>query len=143
MACSEPLRWSEMHHPIKYRLLILTAYPNLDSIRDIGFWFRSPWRKKFIPLFGEQVSLDNIEHDMIRGSGLYNEPRIHFAVNCAAIGCPGLQAEAYQGSKLEQQLEAGTRLFLSDSSRNYHADGRLFIPSLFDWYDEDFMMGLC
>jgi hypothetical protein len=121
--------------------LVLTEYPKLESIRDLGFLFLTPWKKKFIPLFGAEVSLDNIEHDMIRGSGLYNEPRIHFAANCAAIGCPGLQAEAYQGEKLEQQLEAGTRLFLSDSSRNYYSNGRMFVSSLFDWYEEDFEMG--
>ncbi len=121
--------------------LVLTEYPNLDSIRDLGFFFRSPWRKKFIPLFGEQVSLDNIEHDMIRGSGLYNEPRIHFAINCAAIGCPGLHVEAYQANKLEQQLEHRTILILSDRSRNYYSDSRLYISRLFDWYEEDFTRG--
>ena len=68
--------------------LILTEWPKLDSIRDLGSWFRSPWSKEFIPLFGNTVTLDHIEHELIRGSGRYNNPLIHFAVNCASIGCP-------------------------------------------------------
>ena len=78
---------------------------------------------------------------MIRGWGRYNEPRIHFAVNCAAVGCPGLRPEAFVGIKLEQQLEESAELFLSDSSRNYYSAGRLYISSIFNWYEEDFEQG--
>lgn len=121
--------------------LVLTEYPEIDSIKDIGFLFSSPWRQKVIDLFGEQVSLDDIEHGMIRGWGRYNEPRIHFVVNCAAVGCPGLRPEAFVGIKLEQQLEESAELFLSDSSRNYYSAGRLYISSIFNWYEEDFEQG--
>ena len=65
--------------------LILTEYPDLESIRDIGTFLRSPWSREFVALFGGKVTLDNIEHDMIRGWNIYNEPRIHFAVNCFAL----------------------------------------------------------
>ncbi len=95
----------------------------IDSIRDIGSLFTSAWELERVALFGDLVTLDAIEHDMIRGWGRYNEPRIHFAVNCAAIGCPALRAEAYTGTALEAQLEDATRDFLSDRSRNYF-DGR-------------------
>jgi len=78
---------------------------------------------------------------MIRGWGIYNEPRIHFAVNCAAIGCPALRAEAYLGKSLDQQLEENTKLFLSDRTRNYYLDGQLYVSSIFDWYEEDFEQG--
>ena len=121
--------------------LVLSEYPKIDSIKDIGFLFSSPWRQKVVGLFGEQVSLDDIEHGMIRGWGRYNEPRIHFAVNCAAVGCPGLRPEAFVGVKLEQQLEESTELFLSDSSRNYYSADRLYISSIFNWYEEDFKQG--
>ncbi len=121
--------------------LILGEYPEIDSIRDIGFILSSAWRQQIASLFGEQVSLDDIEHGMIRGWNRYQEPRIHFAVNCAAIGCPALRGEAYDGGKLDQQLEENTRLFLSDRSRNYFSDGRLYISSIFDWYQEDFEQG--
>lgn len=121
--------------------LILEDYPDIDSIRDIGFLFTSAWNQDVASLFGEPRTLDEIEHEMIRGWDRYREPRIHFAVNCAAIGCPALRAEAYTGERLEMQLDEATRLFLSDRSRNYYENGRLYISSIFDWYEEDFEKG--
>ena len=79
--------------------LILTRYPKLSSIRQIGLLPISAWRKDIVELFDAKYSLDDIEHGMIRGEGNYNEPRIHFAVNCAAIGCPALRPEAFVGEK--------------------------------------------
>ena len=113
----------------------------IDSIRDIGSLFTSAWELERVALFGNLVTLDDIEHDMIRGWGRYNEPRIHFAVNCAAIGCPALRAEAYTGTALEGQLEDATRDFLSDRSRNYFDGRRLRLSSIFKWYREDFERG--
>jgi len=123
--------------------LILTRYPKLDSIKDLGSLFRSPWKNEFIPLLGKMRSLDNIEHDMIRNPGDYNEPRIHFAVNCASIGCPALLNEAFTSSKLEAQLEVVTRAFLADRSRNRFnvSTGRLEVSKIFDWYGNDFERG--
>ena len=71
--------------------LILTKYPNLKSIRDLGGTFTKPWSLKFFTLFGKDTHLDNIEHDMIRAEGVFNDPRIHVAVVCASIGCPMLR----------------------------------------------------
>ncbi len=123
--------------------LILTRYPKLDSIKDFGSLLQSPWKRSFVPLFGKMLSLDDIEHGMIRKPGDYNEPRIHFAVNCASIGCPGLLNEAYIGPKLESQLETVTRAFLADRSRNRYniTTGRLEVSKIFDWYREDFERG--
>lgn len=121
--------------------VILEEYPNIDSIRDIGFLLSSAWNKKFVRLFGELITLDEIEHDMIRDWGRYQEPRIHFAVNCAAIGCPALRAEAFVSDKLEMQLEDSTKKFLADRSRNYYDNDRMYISRIFDWYREDFEKG--
>jgi len=121
--------------------LILTKYPDLDSIKDLGSFFQSPWKKSFIPLLGKKRSLDDIEHKLIRGSGRYNDPRIHFAVNCASIGCPALSAEPYVGIELQHQLVEATTLFLQDRSRNRMNDGVLEISSIFKWYREDFEKG--
>ncbi len=121
--------------------LILTEYPNLKSIKDLGSIIRSPWKQKFIPLFGKTVSLDHIEHSLIRGSGRYNEPRIHFAVNCASIGCPALRNTAYRGSTLSAQLQTATKDFLRDRSRNRLKDGRLQVSNVFKWYRGDFEKG--
>ncbi len=121
--------------------LILTAWPNLKSIKDLGGLFSSPWRKEFIPLLGKTRSLDDIEHGLIRSSGRYNDPRIHFAVNCASIGCPALRPEAYVGNRLDDQLEQQTQLFLSDSSHNRVEDSVIKLSSIFKWYREDFEQG--
>ena len=123
--------------------LILTEYPGLDSIRDLGGLFSSPWKKRFFTLLGERRHLDEIEHQMIREPGVYNEPRIHFAVNCASIGCPALRPEAFVAERLEAQLEDSTARFLADRSRNRYdpATDTLEVSSIFDWYEEDFRRG--
>lgn len=121
--------------------LILTKYPDLYSIKDLGSFFTSPWEKKIVELFGEKHSLDDIEHGFIRGSGRYNDPRIHFAVNCASIGCPALKPEAYRGDTLDSQLEEASIFFLQDKSRNRFYGGVLEVSSIFKWYKEDFQKG--
>lgn len=121
--------------------LILSKYPDLDSIQELGSFFSSPWKKKFIKLLGKTRSLDEIEHQLIRGSGRYNDPRIHFAVNCASIGCPALRAEAYVGDRIDQQLQDQAKRFVADSSRNRFKNGRLEVSSIFKWYREDFEKG--
>ncbi len=120
--------------------LILTRYPKLESIKDLGGLFSSPWKKEFVDLLGERRSLDSIEHGLLRGAKDYRDPRIHFAVNCASIGCPALRPEAYVGEHLQVQLEDQTERFLKDRSRNRLAtDGEsLQVSKLFDWYAEDF-----
>lgn len=120
--------------------LILTGFPEIDSIKDLGSFFQSPWKKDIVSLFGKKISLDDLEHGLIR-SERYQDPRIHFAVNCASIGCPALRAEAYVGEKLQAQLDEQTRLFLSDRTRNRLADGQLEVSSIFKWYREDFEKG--
>ena len=121
--------------------VVLERYPELESIREIGLFPFSVWRRRVVELFGDRYSLDDVEHEMIRGSGLFEEPRIHFALNCAAVGCPALRPEAYVGSRLYEQLEDNTKLFLTDKSRNYFADEALFVSRIFDWYREDFEKG--
>ena len=118
--------------------LVLTKYPNIKSIKDIGGIFGSPWKQDFVTLLGKKRSLDDIEHNLIRGSKRYNEPRIHFAVNCASIGCPALLNDAFTGSELDKQLEQVTSKFLADSSRNRLKGNTLEISPIFKWYKEDF-----
>lgn len=120
--------------------LILTRYPKLKSIRDLGSLFSSPWKQRFFTLFGEEQSLDGIEHGLLRGAADFDDPRIHFAVNCASIGCPALRPEAYVAAALDAQLEDQTRRFFSDRTRNRFdpATGTLYLSSILDWYAEDF-----
>lgn len=121
--------------------LILTRYPDLESIQDFGRFFNNPWKKKYFTLFGKPATLDEIEHGLIRAEGVYDDPRIHMAVNCASIGCPALRNEAFVAGRLDEQLEDGVKRFLSDHSRNRVRRGGLEVSKIFDWYGNDFTRG--
>lgn len=124
--------------------LILQRYPRLKSIRDFGTLpFNNIWKKRWFTLLGREQSLDGIEHDTIRAPGAYDDPRIHFAVNCASIGCPMLREEAFVAERLDAQLDEQTTRFIADRSRNrVAADGALEVSRIFDWYKDDFTKGL-
>ena len=123
--------------------LILTKYPKLDSIRDLGNLITKPWSIKNIPLLGTSMTLDNIEHDTLRAKGRFDDPRVHFAVNCASVGCPMLREEAFVPERLEAQLEEQAVRFMSDRSRNRFngTNGKLEVSKIFDWYGGDFKRG--
>lgn len=123
--------------------LVLTQYPKLSSIKDLGGIFKSPWELEFVPLLGGTLSLDAIEHGTLRSRGRFDDPRVHFAVNCASVGCPALREEAFVAERLDAQLEAQTRRFMSDRSRNRWSAQKqgLEISKIFDWYGEDFRLG--
>ena len=123
--------------------LVLTRYPKIESVWDFGKIVSNPFKNRFIKLFGRDYSLDMIEHETIRAKGVYDDPRIHMAVNCASIGCPMLREEAYTGDRLDRQLEEQVVRFLSDRSRNRYnaAAGALEVSEIFRWYREDFESG--
>ncbi len=122
---------------------ILTRHPNIKSIWDFGKVFGNPFKDRFFTLFGREFSLDGIEHDTLRKPGAYDEPRVHFAVNCASVGCPMLREEPYVATRLDAQLEEQTRRFLSDRSRNrYNAqDNTLEVSEIFKWFSVDWTSG--
>jgi len=117
--------------------LIVDHYP-LKSIKDIGNVLKGPWKQEVVRLFGKFETLDHVEHDLLRGN--YDDPRIHFAVNCASIGCPALRPEAFQATKLDAQLEEQARKFLQDSSKNRldTENEVLHLSPIFDWFEDDF-----
>jgi len=117
---------------------ILTRWPDIASIWDFGKIFGNPFKDDFFSLFGEKYTLDRIEHGTLRKPGAYDDPRVHFALNCASIGCPMLREEAYVAARLDAQLDAQAVRFLSDRSRNRFRDGRLEVSKIFDWFKEDF-----
>jgi hypothetical protein len=123
--------------------LVLTRYPDLKSIKELGTKAQSPWKRKFFRLLGEERQLDAIEHDMVRAPGVFDEARIHFAMVGASVGCPGLRPEAFTAARLETQLEDSTRRFLRDRSRNRYNPrvGRLEVSKIFEWYRADFERG--
>jgi hypothetical protein len=112
-----------------------------ESIKDLGSFFSSPWKKSFFILLDKQRSLDDVEHDMIRV--WFDRPRIHAAVVCAAVSCPPLRNEAFVADKLELQLDDQMRQFLSDDQSNTIdvSKNRVKLSSIFKWYAEDFEKG--
>jgi Protein of unknown function, DUF547 len=119
--------------------LILTKYPDLKSIKELGNFVTPPWKKKFFKLLGEERHLDWIEHEQLRPN--YADPRVHAAVNCASIGCPALRNEAFTAAKLDAQLEDGMLRFMGDRTRNRVKAGVIEASSIFKWFREDFEKG--
>ncbi len=120
---------------------ILTRYPNLKSIWDFGKVFGNPFKDDFFTLLGRKFSLDGIEHDTLRKPGAYDEVRVHYAVNCASVGCPMLREEAYVAERLDAQLEQQAERFLSDATRNRAAGGKLEVSMIFNWFKVDWSSG--
>jgi hypothetical protein len=122
------------NYPIEYGNLISRIRFPRNSIRQIsGFW-----EKIFIPIMGKQISLDQIEHQILRKK--FNDPRIHAALVCAAISCPHLDNHAFSAQKLDQQLEAASRDFVNNPEkvRLNQEENKLHLSSIFDWYKTDF-----
>jgi Protein of unknown function, DUF547 len=117
--------------------LILDHYP-LRSIKDIGHFWRGPWDQPVVHLFGRTLTLNTIEQGMLRKD--YSEPRIHFAIVCASIGCPPLRREAYAANRLDQQLNDQAKRFMANQSKNrVDVAGRtVYLSPIFKWYAEDF-----
>ncbi|MFN7193460.1 MAG: DUF547 domain-containing protein [Rhodospirillales bacterium] len=118
---------------------ILTRYP-VASIRDIrtspGLFAVGPWGAKILRVENQALSLDDIEHRILRP--LWQDPRIHYALNCAALGCPNLDAEAFEADRLDTQLDAAARRFVA-SPRGVRVGPRgLVLSSIYDWFKEDF-----
>lgn len=110
--------------------LILRNYP-ITSIKNI----KDPWKKRLWKLGDKWFNLDEIEHKILRKM---NEPRIHFAINCASISCPKLQNKAFTPESLDTQLTNATKEFLSDTSKNIISKDRIKISKIFQWFSKDF-----
>jgi hypothetical protein len=114
---------------------LIVAHDERRSIRNLD----EPWKQRRFRSSGRLYSLDQVEHEVIRRE--WREPRIHFALVCAAVGCPPLRAEAYTGAKLEAQLEDQARRFFIASPASNRVDvasGTLHLSPLLDWYADDF-----
>ncbi len=121
--------WINAYNAVTVKL-ILDYYP-IRSIRDI----EKPWNTKLFSTGGNDYTLDEIEHDIIRKM---DEPRIHFVVNCTAKSCPKLQKFAFTSSELEEQLEKATFEYLNDRSMNIINQQSVQLSKIFEWFSEDF-----
>jgi hypothetical protein len=116
--------------------LILSGYPDIRSIKDLGSLFSSPWKKKIARIDGQLMTLDQIEHEILRKQ--FKDARVHFAVNCASKSCPPLQGEPFTGSRLNDQLNRAARAFINTPRYNRLEGDTLWVSKIFDWFPEDF-----
>ena len=130
--------WANLYNAVTVEV-ILEHYP-VRSIRDIsispGLFSTGPWGKKLVTVEGEDLSLDNIEHDILRKN--WDEPRVHYAVNCASYGCPNLALEPFTGKKLEAQLEKAGKDYVNHARGVTFEGGKLTVSKIYDWYGKDF-----
>lgn len=134
--------WINAYNAYTIRL-ILDHYP-LQSIKDIGSkiqipFVTTPWAAKFFAIGGKKMSLDEIEHGILRKQ--YDDPRIHFALVCASLSCPRLRREAYTSARLNQQLNEQGRDFLNDPAKNKVGQQVANLSKYFDWYTGDWNQG--
>lgn len=130
--------WINLYNALTVQL-ILDHYP-VRSIRQIkfgNFFAFGPWTHDLITVEGETLSLDNIEHDILRPR--FADNRVHYAINCASLGCPNLAATAYLGNTLDAQLNEAARQYVNHPRGAFvDARGRLTISSIYTWFAEDF-----
>ena len=130
--------WINLYNALTV-MVILDYYP-VASIREIdispGLFADGPWGKTLIQIEGEQISLDDIEHRILRP--IWNDPRIHYAVNCASVGCPDLLDRAYRAADMDATLTANAIAYINSPRGVDLAEGGLVVSSIYDWFEADF-----
>ena len=130
--------WINLYNALTVQV-VLDHYP-VASIRDIdispGLFADGPWGKKLVTIEGEEVSLDDIEHRILRP--IWKDPRIHYAVNCASIGCPNLQTVAFTADNTDSLLNEAARAYINHPRGARVEDGKLTVSSIYDWFKADF-----
>ena len=128
--------WINLYNATTVKI-ILQEYP-VKSILDISFDLLSsgPWQEPLLEVEGQPLSLDDIEHEILRP--LFKDNRIHYAVSCASMGCPNLQRVAFTAGNLEELLEQGAQQYINHPRGVSIRGGSLAVSSIYDWYGEDF-----
>ncbi len=130
--------WINLYNALTVQVVL--AHHPVESIRDIDIspgWFADgPWDAKLLTIAGERLSLNDIEHRILRP--LWRDPRIHYAVNCASLGCPNLQPAPYDARRIDAQLDAAARAFVNHPRGVRFDDGELVVSSIYAWFQEDF-----
>lgn len=128
--------WINLYNALTVKVII-DNYP-VKSIREIssGVFSRGPWGRKLIKVEGRDLTLDNIEHGILRP--VWRDPRIHYGLNCASIGCPNLQKKAYTGDNAGKLLTLGARQYIN-SPRGVTINGnKVTVSKIYDWFAHDF-----
>jgi hypothetical protein len=130
--------WINLYNALTVQL-VLDHY-RVSSIRDIdispGLLADGPWDKKLVRIEGEEISLNDIEHRILRP--IWRDPRIHYAVNCAAVGCPNLQRTAFTGENTEDLLDLAARDYVNNPRGARVEERGLVVSSIYSWFREDF-----
>lgn len=127
--------WANLYNALTVRI-VAQNYP-VKSIRKIkSGLLPGPWKKKLVTVEGEKLSLDNIEHDIMRPT--FNTPLVHYMVNCASIGCPNLKETPWYAETLDQDLEQAARAFINSPRGVTTNKGRLQVSSIYKWFQKDF-----
>lgn len=128
--------WINLYNALTVKV-VLDAYP-VDSIRDIsgGFLSFGPWDKEYVKVMGRDLSLNNIEHNILRP--IWKDNRIHYAVNCASLGCPNLALRAYYSKTLEKMLDEAAYSYVNHSRGVKFDKESLIVSSIYNWYEVDF-----
>lgn len=130
--------WANLYNATTVRV-ILDHYP-VRTIRDIGIspglFSKGPWGAKLVTVEGKKLSLDDIEHVILRAG--WQDPRVHYAVNCASIGCPDLPTKPFAGKTLEADLDAAARAYINAPRGVTAGKNGLTLSKIYDWYSEDF-----
>ena len=127
--------WANLYNALTVQI-VAENYP-IDSIRDIKSGLRKgPWKRKLVTVEGRKLSLDNIEHDIMRPA--FKSPLVHYMVNCASIGCPNLKMSAWQAQTLDADLERAARAYINSPRGVSIKDDRLMVSSIYKWFMEDF-----
>lgn len=130
--------WVNLYNGLTVKT-VLDHYP-VKSIRDIdlssGLFGSGPWKAKQVVVEGRKVSLDDIEHRILRP--IWKDPRIHYAVNCASIGCPNLQRQAFTAHNTQSLLDKAAREYVNHSRGVRVSGGRLVLSSIYSWFESDF-----
>ena len=130
--------WTNLYNAVTVQVIL--DHAPVDSIRDIdispGLFADGPWGKALVTVEGEPLSLDDIEHRILRP--IWRDPRVHYAVNCAALGCPNLQRRAFTAANSESLLETGATAYVNHPRGAQVAAGRLTVSSIYVWFQEDF-----
>jgi hypothetical protein len=130
--------WVNLYNALTVRV-VLDHYP-VESIRDIdispSLFATGPWDKKLISIEGENLTLNDIEHRIMRP--IWRDPRIHYVVNCASIGCPNLRDRAYSGTEIDTALDRAATAYVNDPRGVSVVDGKVSVSKIYDWFIEDF-----
>ncbi len=130
--------WINLYNALTVRV-VLDHYP-VDSILDIdispGFWSKGPWQRKLFTVEGEAVSLDDIEHAILRP--IWRDPRLHYALNCASIGCPELNPVAFTADNAERLLDESARAYINHPRAVDITPRGVELSKLYSWYSDDF-----